>query len=497
MLNAVKQMARQLVSPEGAGRAKYQIFKELLKQDRRSHDLLAELEDLYYQHKKVDINVISRLFNELSSAVSTMVSCLHQLAPGSYGNLREYYKKFDFYARFALAPPEIDTSPPYILSLSELYEDDLQVGGKGFHLCQLKNVLDLPVPDGFIVSTSAYNFFIEKNGLKHRIYALLSQLDSNSPTLYKKISEELTTIIMNATVPENLGQELVSRLDDLRRRSGAQLFALRSSAVSEDSDISFAGQYSSILNVDKNILLTAYKKVLAGKFSPKALYYRIANGVIDDDAPMAVLVLQMIDAEASGVITTINPTDSEDDAIFIHAVKGLGEALVSGTISPETITVPKNAAMSGLKRLPVDRALNTRPREILADEHALHLAAWARRIEDFHRTPQDIEWSLDHRGRLYLLQSRALHVQKKEEKTFLLQTGQYPLLLQGGEAAARGVACGRTYRLDNENNMHLVPEGAMLLTPVTPPSYVRILDRLAGVIADQGSAADHFASVAR
>ncbi len=499
MLNIVKQFAHQLISPEGAGRAKYTIFKELLKQDRHAHDMLAELEELYYQHKKVDINVVNRLFNELSTAVSTMVSCLSHLAPGSYGNLRDYYKKFDFYARFALSPPEIDTSPPFILPINGFYDNDLQVGGKGFHLAQVKEILGLPVPEGFVISTSAYNFFIEKNGLKHRVYDLLSRLDSNSPSLYKEISEKLTSLILNADVPTNLEKTIIFSFEELRKGSGTELFALRSSAVSEDSHISFAGQYSSILQVDKSILIASYKKVLAGKFSPRALYYRIMNGILDDATPMAVLVLEMIDAEASGVITTINPTDRNNDDIFIHTVRGLGESLVGGKISPETIIVKKKDDGVIFKRQSPARGRNSTQHTsfTLSDKDALQLAAWARQIESFYNTPQDIEWSLDRHNRLFLLQARSLHVQEKSEKTDIPKTEGIPVLLQGGEAASRGVACGRIYHLDNENNMHMIPEGAILVTPVTPPSYVRILDRLAGVVADQGSAADHFASVAR
>ncbi|MCB2180846.1 MAG: hypothetical protein KQH63_02335 [Desulfobulbaceae bacterium] len=502
MFNTVKQFAHQLISPQGASRAKYEIFKNLLKHDRRCHELLAELEELYYHHEKVDINVISRLFSDLSSSVSAMVASLTQLAPGSYVNLRDYYKKFDFYARFALSPPEIDISPPFTLSLDGFYHNDLQVGGKGFHLCQLKRQLGLPVPHGFIISTSAYNALIESNKLRPRIYDTLATLDATSSSSLKQASDKLRQYVLSAHIPADLKIDIFSSFKNLQAVASCPYFALRSSAVSEDSHISFAGQYESVLQVTEDKLLEAYKQVLAGKFSHQALSYRINNGLIDDATPMAVLVLEMVDAHKSGVMTSRDPMHSDDDAILIHSVKGLGEALVGGRTSPHTTIIRKGSLgvteehHSSFEEQNDDDAHNNQPSPLSSEQNML-LAAWARQIETFYQAPQEIEWCVSREGQLFILQTRALLVQKKQIHLERPPADQFQVLLQGGETASRGAACGPVYHIRNQDQLETVPSGAILVTSVTPPSSVSVLRTISGVVAEMGSVADHFSSVAR
>ena len=111
MLNILKQFSEQLISPDLFIRKRYATFQELLERDRKCHSLLAELEDIYYNAKPVDINRIRALYSDFSAGVAGMIAGLYKLAPGQYKNLIDYYKKIDFYARFALAPPKCDTAP--------------------------------------------------------------------------------------------------------------------------------------------------------------------------------------------------------------------------------------------------------------------------------------------------------------------------------------------------------------------------------------------------
>ncbi len=499
MFTLFKQFAHQLISPKAAGRAKYETFKELLKNDRRCHELLAEIEDLYYQHKKVDINVIIGLSEELSTAVSAIVACLSRLAPGNYVNLRDYYKKFDFYIRFALAPPEIVTSPPFLLPLKGRFQNDLQVGGKAFHLAQLKLDLGLPVPDGFIISSSAYNHFIETNDLRPQINKHLRQLDISSSPSLASVSDRLTNLILNATIPAGVEQALITAFETIQEQSGSTHVALRSSAVSEDSEISFAGQYHSALGIDRDTLFIAYKKVLASKFSTRALFYRISNGLLDAETPMAVLVLPMIDAATSGVVTTLDPTADDAKNVVIHYVQGLGENLVGGRVSPTTSIIKEDADTVSVEHQPADHDARGEqaPKPPISDKHALQLADWCRQIESYYYCPQEIEWSINLRNQILLLQTRSLFVQQERQTLEAPNTDQFPVLFCGGETASRGAASGRIFHITSENELDTVPEGALLVTPVTPPSLVTIVHRLTGVIAKQGSVADHFASVAR
>ena len=497
MLDIVSSIALQLIAPKAAIRAKYQAFKELLQHDRLCHERLVELEELYYQNRKVDLHRIRRLHRELSDGVSAMVGCLNRMAPASHRTLRAYYKKIDFYGRIALTPLNSSPAASFILPLHESYADDLQTGGKGLHLSQLKQQLGLPVPEGFIISTAAFHDFIETNNLRPGINSLLGLVDIKSDKSLYATAEKLRQMIAEAEIPGRLAKEIKNALAALAQRRGASLFAVRSSAVSEDSAISFAGQYESVLQVGAAGILAAYKKVLASKYAANALYYRINAGLLDEETPMAVLVLEMIDARLSGVVTSRGSAASDHEDIVIQYTEGLGDKLVGGRCIPVTVVIK-----------PDEAGITFRPGKIAAggqelfsapitEKEARQLASWAKQIEIYFQTPQEIEWSLDRQGNLLLLQARSMLIQEQSETAASADWSSFPVLVGNGETASRGAASGVVFHVENEQQLATVPAGAVLVTAVTPPSYVMVLDRVCAVVADQGSAADHFASVAR
>ncbi|MDW7772365.1 MAG: PEP/pyruvate-binding domain-containing protein [Desulfobulbaceae bacterium] len=510
MLGILNRIALQFIAPKAVIRTKYNAFKEMLHHDRLCHQRLAELEELYYQKRKVDLNRIRRLHLELAAGVTAMVGCLDRMAPASYLTLRAYAKKIDFYGRIALTPLKSPVISSFILPLDGSYTDDLQTGGKGLHLCQLKNVLGLPVPEGFIISTSAFHFFMKENNLRSRINSLLSHVDVRSRESLSAAAAQLTAMVEEAEVPERLAKEIGKTAAALAERTGSGLLAVRSSAVGEDSAISFAGQYESILGVDQDRLLAAYKQVLAAKYSAKAIYYRINAGFIDEDTPMAVLVLKMIEAGLSGVVTSRGASSgSVEEEVVIHYTEGLGDKLVGGRCTPATLVVrPDTDGFTVAETRPGGGTAGSsgpaspecpggKSSVRIAEKLALQLASWARRIELFFQTPQEIEWSSDRRGGLFLLQARSMLIQEKIVEAEPLDISGFPVLVAGGETASRGAVCGPVYTIVHEGQLSDVPDGAVLVTAVTPPSYVLALDRVRAVVAEQGSAADHFASVAR
>ncbi|MDY0351373.1 MAG: PEP/pyruvate-binding domain-containing protein [Desulfobulbaceae bacterium] len=511
MLGILNRIVLQFISPKAVVRAKYNAFKELLHHDRLSHRRLAELEELYYRNHKVDLNLIRRRHGELATGVLAMIGCLNRMAPASYLTLRAYARKIEFYGRIALTPLTAPVISAFILPLDTSYADDGQTGGKGLHLSILKHELDLPVPEGFIVSTSAFHNFMEENNLRPLINDLLSRVDIDSEESLSQAAGQLMGLINGAELPYRLARDMQNSVADLGQRTGAEFFAVRSSAVGEDSEISFAGQYESVLEVGAGEVLAAYKKVLASKYSPRAIYYRIKSGFLDEETPMAVLVLRMIDAGLSGVVTTRGSAGGAEEKVIIHYIEGLGDKLVSGQCSPATVVVnpekdevivERSAAAGGSacdgagaeavepaggrKHFPAD----------LSRGQAVLLAAWARRIEGFFQAPQEIEWSLDRWGDVFLLQTRPMRIQETIEEEQDDLSG-IPVLLTGGETASRGAACGPVHIIEHEGQLAAVADGSVLVTSVIPPSYVVALDRVCAVVAEQGSAAGHFASVAR
>lgn len=508
----------QIFSPGTVLRERYEAFKRLLDHDRKGHELLAELEDIYYQEKKVDLQWIVRLFRELSEEVWGMITSLRAMAPVSYVNLADYYKKIDFYIKFILAPPEILFSPPFTLGFDQITDEESPlVGGKAGNFAVLGQKLRLPVPEGFVITTNAFNYFIECNNLRSVIDARLATLDISDTRALDATAAELVRLINTAPVPPVIENALHDAVEKLQRKAAGEVcLALRSSAVSEDSNLSFAGQYKTELGVTKKTLLAGYKQVLASKYSSRALYYRIHYGLSDVETPMAVLVLNMVAAKVSGVMTTVDPDGEESSVISIHAIWGLGELLVGGEVSPDVIRIKKLAepeileqrlgnksfqmtatASGGQERRAVSQ--EKQQTRCLSEAEAVRLAQWGMAIEEFFRQPQDVEWCIDNAGRPFILQARPLQVEAKQEASGRQKVPaiSLPVLLAAGDRAASGIGAGRVCRISGRAELDSVTPGAVLVAVNTLPSYVKVIDKLQAVVTAQGSRAGHFASVAR
>jgi pyruvate,water dikinase len=234
MFSILNRIALQLIAPRAVIRAKYKAFKELLHYDRLCHKRLAELEELHYRNRKADLNHIRRLQQELCAGVSGMVECLERMSPAANLSVGVYAGKIAFDGRSALTPLKKTIGRDFILEMGE-YPDDLQTGGKGLHLCRLKQ-LGLPVSEGFIESTAAFEH-LQANNLRPRIDSLLSRVDIQSAGSLHSIAARLTAMVEEASMPERLAREILNRLALLAKSSGTERFAVRSSAVSEDSAI--------------------------------------------------------------------------------------------------------------------------------------------------------------------------------------------------------------------------------------------------------------------
>ena len=492
MLNILKQLSEQIISPDAFFRKRYAAFQKLLSRDRECHRLLAELEDIYYNARQVDINRVRQLYGKFSAAVAGMLTALMELAPGQYKNLHDYYRKFDFYIRFALAPSKLITAPPYILQVGKNYTNDCLTGGKGLHLSQLSHAIRLPVPRGFIISTSAWNGIVRENNLRSEIDIQLAQADIRDTASLVEISRTLSRYVSQAAIPASLEKEILSSVKKLASEHPDSAFAVRSSAVGEDSTLSFAGQYRSLLCVPRENILDAYRQVLISKYSPSALLYRIVHGLDDEDTPMAVIVLVMVDARVSGVVTTGNPSDSADVSTLVHSVTGLGENLMGGKAVPSTYEIGEIDGERRIIRDTSGKGIND-----ISDSQLGLLADWSRQVSEYYGTPQEIEWSMDKNNNIYLLQARTLNLEVKRDSEFTPDLSGLPLIFKGGITASPGICCGRAFHLSGSLEPANISDDAVLICDVTPPSLVTLLPRLKGVIAREGSVADHFASVAR
>lgn len=499
-----KYWTYRLFAPGVVLRETYEAFRELLVFDNRSHELMADLEVLYYQGIKEDLCRIGHRYNDLADSVNGMITCLERMAPGSFVTLREYYRKFDFYGRFLLASPTVRFGPPFALPLdAAAAQKPEMVGAKTANLAAIAADLQLPIPAGFVITVNSFNYLLEYNDLRGAINALLARIDPAAPDSLADISSQLTALITAAEVPPAVHEAIVAaQAAAFAGREDTINMAVRSSAVGEDSEFSFAGQYATVLDVRRDNLIAAYLAVLASKYQPEALTYRIHTGFGDEETPMAVMVLEMVDATASGVVYTIGPTCAETDQVHIHTVRGLGEGLVSGRLIPEVLAVDRDGLRVRPPATDDDRLDPGRP-SALSHQHAAGLAARALEIEKHFGSPQDIEWVMRDTGELLFLQSRPLsthprppEAQATDEPAESRNDDRQPLL-QGGTMAAAGQASGPAYRVDRDHPVAQVPPGSILVIREASPAYVQVIDRVAGVLAELGSVAGHFATICR
>ena len=519
-LNNLTRLFNWTFSPGKILRETYHAFRALLDADHRSHEQVATLEKLYHENKRADFCAAIKCYEELAQAVPLMIRSLERMAPGVYPQLSSLFTRIDSAIRAeGLAVDPVDPSSPLVLPLDSLPSPaDKLVGGKAANLSRIKMETGLPVPKGFAITSKAYHSFYEVNDLLPKVASALADLDIDSPSSLEDASRALTDLILKAPLPPELEGAVRKAFDrvfgDARPPKRC---AMRSSAVGEDGLFSFAGQFKTVLNAGPENLVEAYKEVIASKYSVGALLYRVAGGFLDQETPMAVLAVEMLDAAVSGIVYSQSPLSSQPSSIMVYSVWGLGELLVRGVAAPDRIEIARDGGSlrvvkkekaSGDSKMVMSGPglVETVPLNPFEKEHhslsesiALQLASWSLRLESCFGGPQDVEWCLDKAGNLFILQSRPLRIEAPAQRTceVPLSDIRNPVLLSGGERASSGVGAGTVFMVSSPSDLKDVPKDSVLVSRTTSPKWTQVIGRAKAVVTDVGSAAGHFASVAR
>jgi len=499
---------------------KYTYFRKFLEHNKSALNCIADLEQMYYGGKPFSLISIMKKYQELSEAVMGLIYNLDQLSNNKFPLLKDKFTQIDKAISQELTPyvPLKLKDKDIILRLENIYpEMKCIVGGKAANLASIKNSLGLPVPPGFSITAYASEEFLKHSGLVKPIMAELSRIKSlDSVYAMRKMSEILRDMIMQTSVPSHVASQVMEAYENLENVTHKDIkLAMRSSAIGEDTEASFAGQYVSVLNVTKNSILYAYKTVLASKYSTRAINYRLQYGLSEQETPMSVLAIAMINSKASGVAYTINPTGENMNAIKISSIWGIGEHLVGGGASPDVFLVDRKEDKIIEKRVGIkDQKMVllesggvslTKSRETektipsIDEDIVLKLRKYCLLLEEFFQGPQDIEWAVDHDNNLFILQSRPLKIptlslsQKIEKKEF----PDNPILLSTGRAASPGIAYGTIFVVHSDNDLDDIPDDAILVAKTASPDYVRVLGKIKGIITDIGSITSHLSSVAR
>ncbi len=318
----------------------------------------------------------------------------------------------------------------YIRWFEEVRSGDVAlVGGKGANLGEMI-AAGLPVPPGFCVTAKAYRDFIQKTGLGGEIASRLADLNPEAPDLLEESCAHIRSLILEGPILAAISDEVVASYGELAHKMGQAtaadvLVAVRSSATAEDlPNASFAGQQETYLNVlGEEELLDRVRGCWASLWTLRAVTYRARQGFEHERVYLCAVVQAMIPSEISGILFTANPVTGDRDEAVVNASWGLGEAVVSGLVNPDTVTVRKSdgrivSTEIGSKEVTLQRGEDGGTVEVptpdgrrevaaLSDDQIAGLLSLAKDIEDHYGAPQDIEWGFAG-GSLYVLQSRAI-----------------------------------------------------------------------------------------
>ena len=393
-------------------------------------------------------------------------------------------------------------------------EDIPLVGGKGANLGEMTKA-GIPVPPGFIVTASSYFHFLQKSNLTDRIRQLLSSFDPNDSEKLHKVASEVKDLLNAAAMPQEIAQEIMQAYEQM----GGGLVAVRSSATAEDlPEASFAGQQRTFLNVEgENEVIAAVQGCWASLFEPRAIFYRAHQGFDHFTVGIAVPVQRMVQSEASGVLFTLDPVTSDRGKVVIEAVYGLGEAIVSGEVTPDLYVVDKEGlsiidmklarqewklvrnaqADKDLERVNVRVAIPEaeQARQKLSDKDIIALAKIGRKIEDHYAFPQDIEWAKEG-GVLFIVQTRPVTtVKDAAEQQEVAETIEKPVLT--GSPASPGTASGPSRIIHQSSEIDRVLDGDVLVAEITTPDFVPAMKRAVAIVTDRGGRTCHAAIVSR
>jgi pyruvate,water dikinase len=525
---AIAWLRRKLLKhPSPAGddlavfRDKYDSFQRLQESNAELLGIISDAEEKLKGTAVFGAGYLLQLATRTIFHAGRMVYNLDRLADGRYGQLKIVWERISDQINTLLSSTRRQLPSAWVLPFEQINRKMTDVvGGKSANLGEIFSVLWLPVPAGFAITTGAFETFLAHNHLTEEINQLKMELADDRPETLNRLSQRVHDLFLTADIPSDLAAAILKAFDDsIPTRPGRPVtVALRSSAVGEDSaDLSFAGQYLSLLGIRREAVLDGYRRVLASLFSPRALAYRILKGIRADDIAMGVTCQEMIASKASGILFTRDPLDTQREAALINATWGLGSMVADGKTACDTyrlVAQPPHAIIerrivskkSQLKWDPDTGAIASAsvPHALqdvacLNDERLQHLAAIGRTLEDHFGSAQDVEWTLDEAGRLIVLQSRpltAMQHQCDDARSAPPVAGRR-LLVQGGDVACEGVGTGPLHVVLSGDDLNRFPENGVLAASQSSPRLVMVMHKASAIITGAGSVTGHMASLAR
>jgi pyruvate,water dikinase len=368
-----------------------------------------------------------------------------------------------------------------------------------------------------VITSRTYQQFIKETGIFDDIMDILDATDINNNPELQKASKDIKKIINGTEIPDDIKILIIEAYNALCHRIGKEnaLVAVRSSATAEDlPEASFAGQQETYLNVQgEDDLINYVRKCWASLFEARAIFYREENNFEHSKVYIAVVVQEMVEAEKAGVMFTVHPSTGEEK-ILIEAAWGLGEAVVSGTVTPDTIWVDKaNGQVLDYQvseknimfqkdpdtgrtvKIPVPDDLKNK--KVLNTEEIAQLTELGKRIHEHYDFPQDTEWAIES-GNVFMVQSRPVTTLDKMAGEAKAGDGSVErVIITKGLGASPGITSGKVKIIKNTDELDKIQKGDILTTVMTTPDMVPAMKRANGIITDEGGVTCHAAIISR
>jgi pyruvate,water dikinase len=529
-------------------KARYHAFRIFLENNGTALEHIAKIDS---QLIRGETDEVRRLTEALISTTAELVDGLNLLSNDAHSSLYRFHGQLVEKTLAQLDSLKETRRDGYCIPLDTLRRDASGTAGKkAANLARLRR-LTLPVPDGFVCTTAGTRRFLAMEKLAADIRRLLRDMDRGQGDL-KLVADRITKKILDAPLPDDLAQDLennyrlLEERAELLRSEGLPLaISVRSSGVSEDGlKHSFAGQYTSVLNViGTKSLLVGYKEVIASGFSARAISYRLNADLPPLDIDLAVLCQVMVDVDCAGVLFTVDPSEPENGRMLLSCVPGFGTQAVGGSApvdlyrplrsvlpsEPDTVSgagkaktpdlgiieeeimdraeIGKKTVREVVKReggVKLEQITDAEASLPLLDTATIYeLMCYGQLLENIWGMAQDIEWAFSHTAGLSLLQSRPLRLASKGRRNPAHDTAKR---LLSGSCASSGkvIGCVRIalsladlVALDNDKENLLEQKPIILVLSQSIVDASHLFAYCSGAVVDIGNPTDHLSCVAR
>jgi len=498
-------------------RKKYSEFLSVLFENEYSLDLMTRLEEKFYNNKLISFPYLRTMIDHLSKHIANIVESLIQLSGGNYAVLREIYGRLHKEIKQVLTGSKEPVFTPMVIPMAMIRKELVdKVGNKMANLGDMYNLRGGLVPSGFSTTACAYSYFLEYNGLPEKIKDALCDLNPDESHQLLGAEKVVKKLFLEADIPPEIENAILLETEKIEKEKGHPLYwAVRSSAIGEDlAESSFAGQFSTLLNVHTDQLLQAFKEVASSKYNASAIVYQRIRNIHDEDVTMSIGFMEMVDPICSGVMYTLNPVEPNRREMVINAVWGIGELLVEGIVSADVYVLRRESGFAVVREETAQKEVclargkgGGLQQQVISQDKSCssclnryqlrRLAEMGMKVEAHFQGPQDIEWCFDQEDRLCLLQARPLRICERIERSSPRPAINARMIADDTQPISPGIGWGKVLKARNVHDLSGLAEGAILVLKHSSPQFIGAFRKVAAVIVEKGNWTDHMASVIR